>query len=914
MYERLTATRFRTPSYARALRVALALLVGATVFAPFAVAQQGSTAPPLCGASRGGWESIDVPFSDGSQAIKSWSISSTTTLMVATNGLVVMRSVDRGCSWSEAWRLDSVPAPGSTVTSAESVIEQVHVSESPLAGGKVFVTVDQARPVSRPRVFVSNDGGQSFEPADRGLEASVGRPEEIATAASNPGTVYLLTDTTGIQRSLLPDGLPSELEGAKGVAQVLYESLDGGKSWTPVTPAYPGDPWDGIEVDPRDADMVWLYGDKGFARVSDPAPVPSDPARPAPISYMDVWHLGGQAARVVATTTDGRYYKSADGGRVFGSGNLPGAAQSLVTLSPVQEVYSTSTGVWLVTSGSRPFDLSPDDHRPILDLHLTDGAGSELWGRSETTIERKVFRGPSRGSFDLCKKAAQNGVTVPGCPHTEQDIDIPCVDVDTTGEPALQPPKVDLALMPGESETVHFDFDLPAKGQPLDVFFLIDVSGSMQDAIDGTSRAMNEIVTHLTNRGHDVWFGVGEYRSYDQPPAYRRVLDVTNDCGAVEEALESLIAFGGGEETQLEALYQVARGESRPGIGAVVPAGQNANFRADATRIVIHTTDETISEGPPNPSMDEVEEALDSAEIDQVGIAIEDGFTTSGNNPLQDDPPPSEGLEEIAARTETLAPEGGVDCDDDGDVEIPWGEPVVCKISPLRARQASLMAPAIIGMLESQIEPPRVCWDVPLDAAVVEDGPEGCVDADGGPGLGFDVTFSCPDLDARKRFTLELGATVDGQEDDVSPVSVLCKVPAKPKPKEPPPLPFIALPVAFIPPPPAPPEIPPVPNPNPNPQPNPQSQAQAQAQAAMAHQEQQQPQLAYVYAQHQHAAAAAQESAGGRETEYAMSSYSRDSDGVPPEAIFMIGAMSMSAAFGCMTLAREKVRVQHVRR
>ncbi|MDQ4125916.1 MAG: VWA domain-containing protein, partial [Actinomycetota bacterium] len=697
----MTATRSRTPWYGRALRIALTLVVSGTLFAPFAAARQGTKPPRLCGADRGGWESIDVPFTEGSQAIKSWSISSTSTLIVATNGLVVMRSVDRGCSWNEAWRLDAVPAPGTTVTSAESVIEQVHISESPLAGGKVFVTVDQASPVSRPRVFVSNDSGQTFESSDRGLEASVGRPEEIATAESNPSRVYLLTDTTGIQRSLLPDGLPPELSGAKGVAQVLYESLDGGKTWSPTTPVYSGDPWDGIEVDPRDADIVWLYGEKGFERAftNTTGPAPSDPSRPAPISAMDVWHLGGQAARIVATTTDGRYYKSADGGRVFADAGLPGAAQSVEMMSPVQEVYATSTGVWLLTSGQKPFDLSPADHRPVLDLYLTDGAGSELWGRSETTIERKVFRGPSRRTFDLCEKAAREGVTIPGCPHSEQDIEVPCVDVEDPGEAALQPPKVDLALMPGESKTVHFDFDLPSKGQPLDVFFLIDVSGSMQDAIDGTARAMNEIVTHLTNRGHDVWFGVGEYRSYDQPPAYRRVLDVTGDCGAVEEALESLIAFGGGEETQLEALYQVARGESRPGVGAVVPAGQNANFRPDATRIIIHTTDETISEGPPNPSMAEVEEALDTANIDQVGVAIEDNFTTSGNNPLQDKPPPSEGLEEIADRTETWAPEGGVDCDDDGDVDIPWGEPVVCKISPLRARQASLMAPAIIGML-----------------------------------------------------------------------------------------------------------------------------------------------------------------------------------------------------------------------
>src|SRR5687768_12066602 len=109
----MIATRSRTPWHARALRAALALLVGGTVFAPFvAAAQVNTTAPPLCGANRGGWESIDVPFTQGSQAIKSWSIASTTTLIFATNGTVVMRSADRGCNWTEAWGLDQIPPAG----------------------------------------------------------------------------------------------------------------------------------------------------------------------------------------------------------------------------------------------------------------------------------------------------------------------------------------------------------------------------------------------------------------------------------------------------------------------------------------------------------------------------------------------------------------------------------------------------------------------------------------------------------------------------------------------------------------------------------------------------------------------------------------------------------------------------------
>jgi hypothetical protein len=911
----MAASRSRTPWYGRALRLALALLVVGTLFAPFAAAGPRGAGGPLCGRDSGGWESIDVPFTAGSQAIKSWSISQTTTPLFATNGLVLMRSTDRGCSWEETWRLDTVPQPGTTVTSAESTIEQVHVSESPLAPGKVFLTVDQLAPVSRPRVFVSNDGGASFSPSERGLETAVGRPEDIATAPSNPGTVYLLTDTTGIQRSVLPDGLPDELSAVRGVAQALYESLDGGQTWQPARNVYAGDPWNGIEIDPLDADQVWLYGDNGAQLATDPGSQAADPV-PGPIGYVDVWHIGGAPATILATRADeAAVYRSNNGGRDFIWQPLPGIVQSLVSLSAVQQLYATSSGIFYTQLGSQPANHSPADGRPVLDLHLTNGAGTEFWGRSETTIERRVFRLPQRRQFDLCEEAKRLGVTPPGC-GGDLDVAVPCVETPEPGEPALRPASLDIALEPGESRTVHYDFRLPTKGQKLDVFFLIDVSGSMQDAIDGTGLAMTEIVTRLAGSGIDVQFGVGEYRSYTQSPVYRRVLDITDDCGAVEEALESLIASGGGDETQLEALYQVARGQSRPGVNVVVPAGQDASFRGDATRVIIHTTDEPFSEGPPNPSYPEVAEALNSSQIDQIGVAIEDSFGGSGGI-VGDRPPPSEGLSRVAEDTGTVAPEGGVDCTGDGQSDIAEGEPLVCKISPQRARDASAMGPAITNSVRASLEPPDVCWVVPLDNPVVADGPgDGClVDVEDPEQLGFDVTYSCPELHSRKRFSVELAATVDGDRDGLATASVLCKVPPKPDPPEPPIVPFVALPlIPFLPPPPAPPEIPPAPNPNPNPQPNPQSQAQAQAQGAMAHQEQQQPQLAYVHAQAQRAAAAAQESAGGKETEYAMSSYSKDSDGVPPEAIFMIGAMTMSAAFGCLTLAREKVRVQHVRR
>lgn len=125
-------------------------------------------------------------------------------------------------------------------------------------------------------------------------------------------------------------------------------------------------------------------------------------------------------------------------------------------------------------------------------------------------------------------------------------------------------------------------------------------------------------------------------------------------------------------------------------------------------------------------------------------------------------------------------------------------------------------------------------------------------------------------------------------------------------PKPPIPLPILPAVIPVIFPPPPPPQVPPeVPGPAPNPQtqPQPQAQAQAQAQAAMATQEQEQPQLAFARALQRSELA----------EEYAMTSYSEESEGVPPAALFAAGAM-LSLAAGYLSLARQRVATARRRR
>jgi hypothetical protein len=220
------------------------------------------------------------------------------------------------------------------------------------------------------------------------------------------------------------------------------------------------------------------------------------------------------------------------------------------------------------------------------------------------------------------------------------------------------------------------------------------------------------------------------------------------------------------------------------------------------------------------------------------------------------------------------------------------------------------MAPAIVNLLNAIRKPASVRLEVKRGEDVVK---KVTPDVWGGLNfntrdpstLDFGVTFTCPRFKVEKRFRVHLVPTsgyvaIKGKGDKPlgSDAVVVCTTPPDepPAPLLPPIIAVLLPPIA--PPPPQPPDI--VPNPNPQPQ------AQAQAQGAMAAQEQEEPQLAYAHAQRAEERAAAAKA----EEKYAMSSYEEKDRGVPPEAVWMMGAVSMSLMYGCAQLARERVRVR----
>ncbi len=104
-----------------------------------------------------------------------------------------------------------------------------------------------------------------------------------------------------------------------------------------------------------------------------------------------------------------------------------------------------------------------------------------------------------------------------------------------------------------------------------DVYFLVDTTGSMTDAIANVRTSLSAIAAQIQERIPDVQMGVGQFRDfpfgstfggYGSPgdEAYKNEQDITPSLDAVQTALNGLTAGGGndGPEAHVEAIFQTA--------------------------------------------------------------------------------------------------------------------------------------------------------------------------------------------------------------------------------------------------------------------------------------------------------------------------------------------------------------------
>lgn len=132
-------------------------------------------------------------------------------------------------------------------------------------------------------------------------------------------------------------------------------------------------------------------------------------------------------------------------------------------------------------------------------------------------------------------------------------------------------------LAPGASTTITKTITVNA-GTPttakVDVFFLADTTGSMGGEISAVKTGASAMLSSLSGLG-DVQFGVGEYRDFGDPYAYRLNTAMTSSSASAQTGINAWSASGGGdwEEAQLYALTNAA--------------GSSTGWRAGSTRILV---------------------------------------------------------------------------------------------------------------------------------------------------------------------------------------------------------------------------------------------------------------------------------------------------------------------------------------
>ncbi|MCX6634493.1 MAG: hypothetical protein NT090_05310 [Acidobacteria bacterium] len=132
--------------------------------------------------------------------------------------------------------------------------------------------------------------------------------------------------------------------------------------------------------------------------------------------------------------------------------------------------------------------------------------------------------------------------------------------------------------------------------------------------------------------------------------------------------------------------------------GASIPSGQQANFRTGATKLFLLWTDAPFHNPGdpgavpyPGPSLQQTADAILALDPPKV-VGISSGpFGVAG-------------LQAIAKATGSLAPTGGIDCNGDGSIDVPEGQPLVCAIGS----SGQGVAQAILAIVQGATAPMRI--------------------------------------------------------------------------------------------------------------------------------------------------------------------------------------------------------------
>lgn len=210
---------------------------------------------------------------------------------------------------------------------------------------------------------------------------------------------------------------------------------------------------------------------------------------------------------------------------------------------------------------------------------------------------------------------AKSGLTVPdydaGPRPDAPRADAPRIDAPPTPD-AFVPPDICIELPPREPPE-FVDVSFVSRVSTADVYFLVDVTGSMGDEIAGIQAALSGIIVPgIAGEIDDVRFSVAQFADFPVDPyggpgdeVLRMLQTSTTDIGAVQAAVDALMLQGGSDtpEAAIEALYLSATGEGLGGyVGARRCAGATSVghpcWRREGTPIILLFTDAASHNGP----------------------------------------------------------------------------------------------------------------------------------------------------------------------------------------------------------------------------------------------------------------------------------------------------------------------------
>lgn len=675
---------------ARAALLALPVLL---VAAPLVMAR--ASEPVACQAAHDGglnWQWMPLPAGISNPTGFGVDYTQPNRLLVS-NASQIYISDDHGCSWVNAVSLDTL-AQDAGYSSAISRIVDVGFN---LKGEAIATISEGVGSEARPHVIHSRTGARhTWTTADTGLP-SVGEPRTMAATLFGfvIGIAQFGTDLTG------GGGLPGGIGGTDPTGQVpamVYTSNDG-TSWRAgagvagfegqrVISAIAGDLVNAAGIYAVAGGKLYYSRDRGAT--FRPTTVPGVPSAIAPTLFSEV--------------------------TVYGSGFAARSTNGGVTFRPVKAVPGALSAAWRVdgsylvasrtkvvrTTGGTHVDVTPVTYPGGTPTLRSTFIGEATW---YLTVGSRLYRW-----FDKYKPAKQP----PGVPNQRISFPPPAGSI-TPARPVFN-------LRPGGSRTQTYRLHLPKSPTPIDVYYLLDVSGSMLEIINDLKQNAKDIGVTLSRQGINIQEGVAAIGTapnikagvppdppsnpnpndprgpYHQPVLYKRwapVGAVNSNFFAALRKLEPEYYLGqagpcpptatdwNGCEQHMEgalvSLMQAVNGDGIPA-GPLLPVGvapgQSAEFRQseDVRRVIVLATDEKFWAPPGTPMT-----AEGKPNLALVGKLLRDhGIRVVGlSNDAYEARP---FLRQMAALTGTLAPKGGLPCKygDDG-VRIPEGQPVVCE-------------------------------------------------------------------------------------------------------------------------------------------------------------------------------------------------------------------------------------------